>query len=205
MERRELHLNIPLSEEVVRDLRVDDVVYLNGTATALFYDDHFQVIMDKIKAGEELPMELKDGVGYHTGAIYVKHGEGEYDMLAIGSTTSAKFNALTPEFIRLTGIRAFIGKGGMDAATLEAMEECGCVYLAASGGCSSFYAPKVKITGEYWPELTPVWNQRLRFELTECGPFFVGMDAHGNSIYDQCEEETRKNMAAIYGKLGVTE
>lgn len=205
MNGRIVHLNIPISEEDVRSLRLDDVVYLTGTASTLFYDDHYRVIMEKIKAGESLPMQLAGGVVYHTGALYVKKPDGSYDVLAVGSTTSSKFNALTPEFIELTGVRAIIGKGGMDRATLEAMKKYGCVYLAASGGCSSIYAPKVTLAGEYWPELTPAYNQRLRLELNEFGPLLVAMDAHGSSIYEQCAQEIEQQVDAIYKRLNIVD
>lgn len=203
MAGRVLHLNIPISGETTRSLRLGDVVYLTGTATTLFYDDHYHVIMDKIRAGEALPMLLRDGVVYHTGAIYVKGADGAYEMRAVGSTTSSKFNALTPEFIAMTGIRAIIGKGGMDKATLEMMKQCGCVYLAAAGGCSSVYAPKVEISGEYWPELSPLLNQRLQFELKDAGPYFVSMDAHGNSIYEQCARDVQERIPGICQKLKI--
>lgn len=205
MERRIIHLNIPLSEENVRALQLDDVVYLTGPAFNFLYDEYFQMIMDLIKEGKPLPMELNGTVAYHTGAIYVKRPDGGLSVRAVGSTTSSKYNALTPEFIELTGIRALIGKGGMDHKTLEAMKRCGCVYLAAAGGCSAIYAPKVELAGEFWPELTPICNQRLAFELKEFGPLFVSMDAHGNSIYEQCAQETEKQVDAIYKKLNIVD
>lgn len=198
-----VHMHTPLAEKEIRKLQLDDVVYLTGDAYCMLYVDHFSLIMDLLKRGEPLPMELRDGVIYNTGAIYRKRANGGYDLRALGTTTSSKYNALTPEFIKLTGIRAILGKGGMDAATLAAMKEYGCVYLALAGGCSAVYSPAAEIIADYWPELTPVDNQRLKFRLKEFGPLLVAMDANGNSLFEQCADTIRSNLPAIYQTLGI--
>ena len=65
------------------------------------------------------------------------------------------------------------------------------------------YTPASKIVDDYWPELMPTDNQRLKFELNEFGPLFVSMDAHGNSLYQQNAHVAQDNLPAIYGKLGI--
>lgn len=197
-----VYLKMPLTEEDVRSLKLDDIVYLSGDAYTMMYLDHFSRLINMIKAGEPLPMELKGNAIYNTGTIFRRNEDGTYDFRAIGTTTSSKFNADTPEFIRLSGIRAVIGKGGMDQNVLEAMKECGCVYLAAVGGCSAIYTPHVEIEREYWPQRSWADNQ-LKLRLTDFGPLFVGMDAHGNSIYENCANYAQENLSAIYEKLGI--
>ena len=198
-----VHLQIPLSEEDVRGLELDDVVYLTGDAYCMLYADHYTLLLDMLKRGEPIPMQLEGGVIYNTGAIWRRTEDGGYNLRALGATTSSKFNAQTPEFIRATGIRAVIGKGGMDQATLDALAERGCVYLATVGGCSAVYTPAAKIVDDYWPELMPTDNQRLKFELREFGPLYVAMDAKGNSIYTQCADNAQIHKPEIYEKLGI--
>ena len=200
-----VHLHTPLSEEEIRSLELDDVVYLSGEAYSMLYADHYTLILDWMEQGQEIPMNLNGGVIYNTGTIWRRTEDGRYDMRALGATTSSKFNPQTPPFIAATGIRAVIGKGGMDQATLDAMKQYGCVYLAIVGGCSAVYTPAAKLVDDYWPELMPVDNQRLKFELNEFGPLFVAMDANGNSVYAQCIDNAQKNRPAIYQTLGIKE
>ena len=200
-----VHLHTPLSEEEIRSLELDDVVYLSGEAYSMLYADHYTLILDWMEQGQEIPMNLNGGVIYNTGTIWRRTEDGRYDMRALGATTSSKFNQKTPPFIAATGIRAVIGKGGMDQATLDAMKQYGCVYLAIVGGCSAVYTPAAKLVDDYWPELMPVDNQRLKFELNEFGPLFVAMDANGNSVYAQCIDNAQKNRPAIYQTLGIKE
>lgn len=169
----------------------------------MLYVDHYTLIMDTLKRGDPLPMELRGRVIYNTGTIYLREPNGGYDLRALGTTTSSKYNAYTPEFIKLTGIRAVLGKGGMDTDTLAAMKEYGCVYLALAGGCSAVYTSMVEIAADYWRELTPVDNQRLGLRLKGFGPLFVAMDAHGNSIYEECSNTVRNNLPGIYKMLAI--
>jgi len=197
-----VHLSTPLSEEAVRALELDDIVYLSGEVYTMMYPDHFTRLMDRIRKGEPLPMELSGRAIYNTGTIFSRDGEGRCELRAIGTTTSSKFNAYTPDFIRLSGVRAVLGKGGMDHATLQAMQECGCVYLAAVGGCSAIYTPGAQIEAEYWPQTSWADNQ-LKLRLTDFGPLFVGMDAKGNSIYETSLGCAQEMLPQIYQKLGI--
>ena len=61
---RTVYLKTPLTEEEVRGLQLDDVVYLTGDAYTMMYIDHFTRLTGMIKAGEPLPMELKGNVIY---------------------------------------------------------------------------------------------------------------------------------------------
>ncbi len=199
---RTVHLTTPITEEQIRNLRLDEEVYITGEAYCMMYVDHYTLFMDKMRKGEPLPMDLKGGILYNTGAIW-RHVDGERKLYALCATSSNKFNAYTPEFIRLSGIRAVIGKGGMDDGTLAAMKEYGCVYLSISGGCCAIYTPHAKIVDEYEPKIPPTDNQRLKYEFKDFGPLFVAMDAHGNSIYKDCANFAEKARPEIYEKLNI--
>ena len=94
-----VYLNIPIEEEQVRSLKLDDIVYLSGTVYVMMFDNQFEKLMEPIRKGESSPLDLKGGVIYHTGTIYHKNEDGTYDFRAIGATTSMKFNRQTPEII----------------------------------------------------------------------------------------------------------
>lgn len=200
-----VYLTAPLTREAVEALEIDDTAYLTGELYTMMYADHYTRITDMLARGESLPMELRGGVIYHTGTVFRRNGDGSYDFRAIGTTTSSKFNAYTPDFIRRTGVRAVMGKGGMDEETLKAMEECGCVYLALVGGCSAIYTEKVeRLETEYWPETHTSWaDNMLRLRVKNYGPLFVSMDAHGHSIYKDIQTQAQANRAGIYRRLNI--
>ena len=200
-----VYLTTPLKAEDIMDLEIDDVVYLTGDLYTMMYADHFTTIMDRIDRGEELPMDLEGGVIYHTGTIFKRKEDGTYDFRGVGATTSSKFNPYTADLILKAGVRAVIGKGGMDQRTLDVLQQAGCVYLAVAGGCSAIYTEKVvRLEKEYWPHKSWADNM-LKLNVQAYGPLFVSMDAHGNSLYKDAENTARENRPAIYRKLGIAE
>lgn len=201
-----VYLTTPLTEEAVRDLHIDDTVYLSGELTCMLYAFHFTRTIDCYKKGEETPFKLGDGsVIYHCPAGFRKNEDGTFDLRFVGSTTSSKFNAYTPELMRLTGVRGIIGKGGMDKNVLDTMKELGGVYLAVAGGCSAIYTTGVEaLEEEYWPQ--PSWADNiLKLRIKNFGPLTVAMDSHGNSIYEESAAAARESLPAIYEKLGIKE
>lgn len=198
-----VHLRTPITQEQIRSLEIDDEVYVSGEAYCMLYADHYTILMDKLRNNEPTPMDLEGGILYNTGAIWRRTEDGERKLYALCATSSNKFNSYTPEFIQLSGIRAIIGKGGMDDATLAAMKEYGCVYLSIAGGCCAVYTPLAKIADEYEPKIPPTDNQRLKYEFDHFGPLFVAMDAHGNSVYKECADFAQQSLPAIYEKLKI--
>lgn len=199
-----VYLKTPLDIEEIRRLELDDIVYLSGTIYIMMFDSQFEKLMEPIRRGESSPLDLDGGVIYHTGTIYRKKEDGTYDFRAIGATTSMKFNAQTPEIISKTGVRAIIGKGGMDRNVLEAMQKYGCVYLSVVGGCSAIYTPHVTdIVREIWPQKS--WSKNvLEIKADQYGPLFVAMDANGNSIFEKVGNAAEENKNEIYKRLQIT-
>ncbi len=178
----------PFNDAVVRSLKLGDTVFISGPVVTSRDEAHIRAL-ELAKEGKDTPRQLDGCVLYHCGPIMKKTGNG-WKVVAAGPTTSARMNSLEPEMIRTFGIRAVIGKGGMDSATAEAMKECGCVYLAATGGAAVSLAEGLgRCTGVEWLDLgmaEALWS----FDTERLGPLIVAIDAEGNSLYD----EVRRNL-----------
>ena len=134
------------------------------------------------------PVDLQGGVIYHCGPVVLKDGDG-WRMMAAGPTTSIREEPYQGEVIRKFGIRAVIGKGGMGAKTLAALQEAGAVYLNAIGGAAQFYARCIKkVHGVSLLEFgipEAMWH----LDVVDF-PAIVTMDAHGNSLHTDVESES---------------
>ena len=110
-------------------------------------------------------------------------------MTAAGPTTSIREEPYQAEILKRYGVRAVIGKGGMGAKTLAGLKESGAVYLNAIGGAAQFYARCIEgVTGVSLMEFgTPeaMWHLEVRDF-----PAIVTMDAHGNSLHKEVEQES---------------
>jgi fumarate hydratase class I len=186
---REIALRAPLTEADVRALKVGDVVMVSGR----MFTGRDAVHSHLMK--HDPPVDLRGSVLYHCGPVAVQEG-GRWRITAAGPTTSIREEPYQGEIIRRYGVRAVIGKGGMGAKTLAALEEHGAVYLNAIGGAAQFYARTVK--GVDGVSLLEFGTPEAMWHLTvEDFPAIVTMDAHGNSLHRDVEQESGRHLEAI--------
>ena len=186
-------LRYPFCEESVRSLRVGDAVLVSGlvfTGRDRFHK-HFA-------DGGTLPVDFRDGALFHCGPVMVRRG-GEWKAVAVGPTTSVRENPYEPGFMRSSGVRLLIGKGGMDDATLAACGECGCVYLQAVGGAAALSAACVKrVAGVHfldeWGAAEACWALEM-----ENFPCVVAMDSHGESLFRNVARASSTALARVVG------
>ena len=125
----------------------------------------------------------------------LKQGE-EWVVKAAGPTTSSREEPYQADIIRRYGLRAVVGKGGMGAKTLAALEDSGAVYLNAIGGAAQYYARTIeKVLGVHLMEFgipEAMWHLRVHDFAA-----IVTMDAHGNSLHANVERETGAKLAEL--------
>ncbi len=186
---REVALRAPLTAEDARALKVGDVVLLSGP----MFTGRDAVHSHLMK--HDPPVDLRGSVLYHCGPVVVKDGEG-WRVTAAGPTTSIREEPYQAEIIKRYGVRAVIGKGGMGARTLDALKEHGAVYLNAIGGAAQFYARTIKAVDGV--SLLDFGTPEAMWHLTvENFPAIVTMDAHGNSLHKDIEQESGSHLAAL--------
>ena len=186
---REVALKAPLSDEQIRALKVGDVVMVSGR----MFTGRDAVHSHLMK--HEPPVDLRGSVLYHCGPVVVKEGEG-WRITAAGPTTSIREEPYQGEIIKRYGVRAVIGKGGMGAKTLAALKEHGAVYLNAIGGAAQFYARSIKKVDDV--SLLEFGTPEAMWHLTvEDFPAIVTMDAHGNSLHKDIEQESGKHLGWV--------
>ena len=198
----EHHLTLPLDEETVRGLGLGDTVYISGTFVTARDEAHIHAL-EHAERGEDVPFDLEGAAVFHCGPIMRDLGDGRWEMVAAGPTTSSRMNNLEPRFLRTFKARAIIGKGGMSRPTIDAMEEVGAVYLAITGGAAVVAARGVaEVKGVHWFELgmpEAMWV----LEGADFGPMTVAIDAHGNSLFEAVEEQMDANLPGIRERLGL--
>jgi fumarate hydratase class I len=186
-ERREVVLNTPFTEEQVRSLKVGDIVIINGEMHT-GRDALHKYLMD-----HDAPVDLNGAVIYHCGPVMLKDEEG-WHVKAAGPTTSIREEPYQGDIMKKFGIRAVIGKGGMGPKTLAALQEHGAVYLNAIGGAAQYYAECFKkVNGVDFMEFgipEAMWHLQ-----TEGFAAIVTMDAHGNSLHADVEQDSLAKLA----------
>jgi fumarate hydratase class I len=175
-----ISLNTPISEKLIRSLKVGDEVAITGR---LFTGR--DAVHKYLHEGGQLPsgVSLKDGILYHCGPVVVKDDQGNWKCVAAGPTTSIREEPYQWQIIRDFGVRGVIGKGGMGDRTLEACRQHGCVYLHAVGGAAQVLAERIqRVPSVHFMDKFGAPEAIWEFEVVSF-PAVVTMDSHGNSLH----------------------
>ncbi len=181
-------LTAPFTEEDIRTLHTGDVIYIDGDIVTGRDDVHIRVI----KEGMTLPVDIRGMALMHAGPIVAGTDEGRFRVIAIGPTTSMRMEKLEYDFIKQTGVRLIIGKGGMGSRTAEACREFGAVHCVLPAGNAVVTASCVEeITGAEWLDLSmaeALWRMRVK----GLGPLIVTIDSSGRNLFEEKKQEYKK-------------
>ncbi len=194
-------LKTPISEEDIRKLKVNDVIYVTGTMITARDAAHRRALGFH-KEGKKLPVNLQGLAVFHCGPI-VKKEDDKWMVVAAGPTTSTRMDLFEDEFIKDFKVRVVIGKGGMGKKTTEAMKQYGAVYGAFTGGAAVLAAKAIKsVKSVEWYDLgmpEALWV----LEVEDFGPLTVAIDAYGNNLFEDVRKKVEEGRQKIYQKLGV--
>lgn len=187
-----IQLTTPISETMIRGLKVGDEVAISGR---LFTGR--DAVHKYLHEGGKLPEGVKwqGGVLYHCGPVIVKDEAGRWKCVAAGPTTSIREEPYQGQIIRDFGLRGVIGKGGMGDRTLEACRQYGCVYLHAVGGAAQVLAERIqRVPNAYFLEQFGAPEAIWEFEVEDF-PAVVTMDANGNSLHKEVLAASQAELA----------
>jgi fumarate hydratase subunit beta len=200
-------LQLPLTAESVRSLKVGDPVSISGVmltgrdAAHKWMIDTFirktrQPEGDDLQVYEAIKPLMAGGAIYHCGPVVAGLEDKHYRFVAAGPTTSTREEPYQSEVMEHFSLRAVIGKGGMGPKTLAACEKVPAVYLHAIGGAASLIAQSVR----------KVLNvHKLNFGVPEAMwvievedfPAVVTMDSHGESLHAEIETRSAQKLEAL--------
>jgi fumarate hydratase class I len=191
-----IEIKLPASEEEIRKLKVGDVVAITGVMMTARDAAHKYMVEEE---APEVADILEGGMIYHCGPVVRKEGD-RYSFVAAGPTTSIREEPYQGPVMKKYGVRGVIGKGGMEAKTLQACKELGAVYLSAVGGLATILAQSVKkVRTVYKLEEFGVPEAMWVIEV-EKFPAVVTMDSHGRSIHDEVLAASRKEYERLLGE-----
>ncbi len=171
----------PITKEDTATVHAGDIIYTEGDLMTCRDSAHRRVVVENM----ELPYNLSGRILYHAGPIVRKRGDGGFDMVACGPTTSMRMEGFEYEFVKRTGLRVIIGKGGMKENTERACREFGCIHCVFPAGCAVTAAEEVAAIKEhYWDELSMsemIWGCEVR----EFGPLIVSIDSYGRNLFEE--------------------
>lgn len=178
------NLKTPIQDEDIEQLNVGDIVFLDGYLITCRDMAHRRLI----DLGIELPVDLEGMAIFHAGPIVMKEDDG-WKMISVGPTTSMRMEVHEKEFIKQTGVKLIIGKGGMGPETVAGCKVHKAVHAVFPGGCAVLAASRVeKIERVEWTDLgmpESLWVCRVK----NFGPLIISIDTKGNNLFEQNKAE----------------
>ncbi len=142
-------------------------------------------LVELIREGKDLPMDIKGQIIYYVGPAPAKPGQA---IGSAGPTTSYRMDPYAPILIE-HGLKGMIGKGSRSQSVIDAMVKYKAVYFAAIGGAGALLAKSIKASEIVaYEDLGP---EAIRKLTVEDFPAVVVNDTFGNDLYEQGVREYR--------------
>ena len=168
-------ITTPITEEVTRDLRSGDYVYITGTMYVARDAAHKRMI-EALDRGEELPIDIKDATIYYMGPSPARDGR---PIGSAGPTTASRMDKYAPTLLDL-GEKAMIGKGKRTQEVIDAIVRNHAVYFAAIGGAGALLSKCIKKSEVVCYD--DLGAEAIRKIEVEDFPVIVVIDSEGNNL-----------------------
>jgi len=196
-------LKMPISDEQVRALKVDDTVVLQDTLFGI----RDATLIHMFDRGRTTRFDLRGHAVIHTAPNVRKvtpspQNPVGYEPVCVGTTTSDRMERFTAPLLEQYGVRLIIGKGGMREGSLAAFQKFGGAYLAITGGAAALETTWIEqIEDVDLDDLNPesLWKFRIR----DFGPLQVAMDSHGGNAYDDVSRRVQAARARVLESMGI--
>ncbi|TGM10804.1 fumarate hydratase [Leptospira selangorensis] len=167
-----------LTSDSILDWKAGDRLLLRGTLLT-GRDAAHKKIVELLREGKSLPVDLKGKFLYYVGPVDKKPGSDEVVGPA-GPTTSTRMDKFTEEILE-TGILGMIGKAERGNQTVELLKNKKRAYLIAVGGAAYLVSKAIRSSEVIaFPELG--MEAIHKFEVFDM-PVLVAVDTSGNSIH----------------------
>lgn len=178
----EKHINVPFSEDDIKNLKAGDYVYITGTIYTA-RDAAHKRMYEAVLANEKLPIEMKDTVIYYMGPSPAREGR---PIGSAGPTTASRMDKYAPTLMDL-GLKGMIGKGKRSLAVKDSIVKNKAVYFAAVGGAGALLSQRI-IKSEV-VAYDDLGTEAIRKLEVEEFPVIVVIDSEGNDIYETAVKE----------------
>ena len=196
---RKVRLSTTPSAEALADLRLGDIVYLDG----LIYTAREGVYMRALEESANIPMELpqQSAANFHCSPAATINSDGTFTLGAVTATASFRFAKWLPEWLAKSGAKLVIGKGGMSSQDYkDYFVPNGAIYLSTVGyGTGALLGRGVKSVKEvHWNEELGIAQAMWVLECENMGPFIVESDSKGNSLFERENAKIAENLHKVY-------
>lgn len=168
---------LPLTGDMVRELKIGDRVVLSGYIYTA-RDAAHKRMLESLKQGKELPFDIKNQTIFYVGPSPAKPGQ---IIGSAGPTTSYRMDPYSGTLLDL-GLKGMIGKGLRSHDVIESIKKNTAVYFVAVGGAAALIAKSI-VSKELVAYEDLGTEAIYKLEVKDF-PVIVVIDHFGNCLYD---------------------
>jgi fumarate hydratase subunit beta len=177
-------VTLPLTDEVLKDLKAGDNLLLSGVVYVARDAAHKRMV-EALDQGKPLPFDIKGATIYYMGPSPARPGRV---IGSAGPTTSGRMDAYAPRLMA-EGLKGMIGKGLRSKVVKDAMVKHKAVYLGAIGGAGAIISKSIKKAEVVAYE--ELGAEALRRLEVEDFPVTVANDIYGGDLYEEGKAKYR--------------
>src|SRR2546421_7010104 len=198
----EVRLTTPVSAEAISQLKLGDVVYLDG----ILYTAREGVYRKVVDLGQGLPASVRQltNVNFHCSPAATVRPDGSYAVEAVTATASFRFGKSMSRWFERSGAKVIVGKAGLtELAYREWFVPHGAVYLTTVGyGMGAAYGRGIRRVREvHWLQELGIAQAMWVLEVARLGPFLVEGDRAGRSLFALANREIDLRLHEVYAGL----
>lgn len=183
-------LTTPLTDEAIDGLAIGDHVAFSGVIYTARDAAHKRLI-ELVRRGEELPLDLRGQVIYYVGPTPPRPGAV---IGSAGPTTAMRLDPYTEPMLEL-GVKGIIGKGGRGPAVREAIARNHAVYCIAVGGTGALLNRHIRSASVVAFE--DLGTEAIRRLEVEGFPAIVVNDCRGGDLLEEGKKRYRTSERPI--------
>lgn len=196
---RKIRLSTTPTPEALAELKIGDIVYLDGLIYTAREGVYMRALEDKANIPMELPME--SAANFHCSPAAAINEDGTFNLGAVTATASFRFSKWIGEWFKKSGAKLIIGKGGMSKQDYEDhFVPNGAIYLTTVGyGTGALLGRGIKrVKTVHWNKELGLAQAMWVLEAENMGPFIVESDLQGKSLFERENAKIAKNLDKIY-------
>ena len=196
---RQIRLSTNPTKQALAELRLGDVVYLDGTIYTAREGVYRRALEDKANLPVDLPQ--RSAANFHCSPAASINPDGSFNLGSVTATASFRFSKWIGDWMAQTGAKLIIGKGGMSAEDYQRyFVPNGAIYLTTVGyGTGALLGRGVKAVSDvHWHTELGLAQAMWVIDVEKMGPFIVESDLQGNSLFERENAKIAGGLEQLY-------
>ncbi len=196
---KKIRLGTNPTNQELKKIQIGDIIFLDGVIYTAREGVYKKILEDKVDFPLDLPRV--SATNFHCSPAAVQSQSGEFNLGAVSATASFRFSKWIGGWLKESGAKLIIGKGGMSSQDYKNhFVPNGAIYLTTVGyGTGALLGRGVKkVKDLFWKKELGLAQAIWLIEVENFGPFIAESDVNGNSLFERENKKIAEKIKLAY-------